>query len=265
MAITTLDGLIASTKQRVRYTKTATRTTVANGWFSMIDLAGQPGAGVLAGTSTAAGVVPTDATAGYPVINAFGGGASGYLGRVAFSSTVACRIAVFDRLFHAGAYAFNANTALTAQPSFSGRVPGTNYAGLEIWCEQVTAATGNQAVTVQYTNESGTGSRSTGAVGIGAAQTVGRCWQLPLQSGDSGVQLITNVQGSIATVGTFNVMVLRRLAEGRVPIANGLDRQSVIDVGALLDVYADSAFYVMIAADSTSSGLPDVDFQVVNG
>jgi hypothetical protein len=144
-------------------------------------------------------------------------------------------------------------------------VPGTNYAGLEIWCEQVTAATGNQSVNVTYTNEGGTGSRTTGAVGIGAAQTVGRCWQLPLQSGDSGVQLITNVQGSTATVGTFNVMVLRRLAEGRVPIANGLDRQSVIDVGALLQVYADSAFYVMIAADSTSSGLPDVDFQVVNG
>ena len=76
---------------------------------------------------------------------------------------------------------------------------------------------------------------------------------------------IDNVTGTVATVGTFNVMVLRRLAEGRVPIANGLDRQSVIDVGALLDVYADSAFYVLIAPDSTSSGLPDVDFQVVNG
>lgn len=265
MAITTLDGLIGATKQRVRWTKTATRTTVANGWFSLIDIAGQPGAGTLAGSSTTAGVVPTDATAGYPLINAFGGGASGELGRVAFGNTVACRIAVFDRLFLAGAYAFNANTALTAQPSFSSRVPDTNYAGLEIWCEQVTAATGNQAVNVTYTNEGGTGSRTTGAVGIGAAQTVGRCWQLPLQSGDSGVQRIDNVTGSVATVGTFNVMVLRRLAEGRIGVANGLDRQSVIDVGALLDVYADSAFYVLIAADGTSSGLPDVDFQVVNG
>ena len=264
MAITTLDGLIGATKQRVRWNKTATRTTVANGWFSLIDLAGQPGAGVLAGTSTAAGVVPTDATAGYPLINAFGGGASGYLGRVSFGSTVACRIAVFDRLWVGGAYAFNANTAVTA-PSYASRVPGTNYAGLEIWCEQVTAATGNQAVNVTYTNESGVGTRTTGAVGIGAAQTVGRCWQLPLQSGDSGVTEVDNVQGSVATVGTFNVMVLRRLAEGRVPIANGLDRQSVIDVGALLQVYHDSAFYIMVAADSTSSGLPDVDFQVVNG
>lgn len=265
MAITTLDGLIASTKQRVRYTKTATRTTVANGWFSLIDLAGQPGAGVLAGTSTTAGVVPTDVTAGYPLLDAFGAGNSGYLGRVAFGNTVACRIAIFDRLWLGGAYAFNANTALTAQPSYAGRVPGTNYAGLEIWCEQVTAATGNQAVSVTYVNEGGTGTRSTGAVGIGAAQTVGRCWQLPLQSGDSGVQRIDNVTGSVATVGTFNVMVLRRLGEGRIGVANGLDRQSVIDVGALLQVYTDSALYVMIAADGTSSGTPDVDFQVVNG
>lgn len=79
------------------------------------------------------------------------------------------------------------------------------------------------------------------------------------------MQEVDNVQGTVATAGTFNVMVLRRLAEGRVPIVNGLDRQSVIDVGALLQVYADSAFYVLIAADGTSSGLPDVDFQVVNG
>jgi hypothetical protein len=265
MAITTLDGLIAATKQRVRYTKTASRTTVANGWFSVIDLAGQPGAGVLAGSSTTAGVVPTDLTAGYPIINAFGAGASGYLGRVAFGNTVACRIAVFDCLWLGGAYAFNANTAIPTPPSYAARVPGANYSGLEIWAQQVTAATGNQAVNVTYTNQSGTGTRTTGAVGIGAAPTVGRCWQLPLQAGDSGVQEVDNVQGTVATAGTFNVMVLRRLAEGRVPIVNGLDRQSVIDVGALLQVYADSAFFVLIAADSTSSGLPDVDFQVING
>lgn len=265
MTITTLDGLFAATKQRVRWAKTASRTTVGNGWFSMMDLAGQPGAGVLAGTSTTNGVVPTDTTAGYPLITAFGGGASGGLGRVCFGNTVACRIAVFDRLFLAGAYAFNANTALTAQPSYSGRVPGTNYSGLEIWAEQVTAATGSQAVTVTYTNEGGTGTRSTGAVGIGGAPTVGRCWYLPLQSGDSGVQKIDNVQGTVATVGTFNVMVLRRLCEGRIAVANGMDRQSVVDVGALLDVFADSAFYVLVSADSTSSGLPEVDFQILNG
>ena len=133
MAITTLDGLIASTKQRVRYTKTVTRATVANGWFSLFDLAGQPGAGTLAIGNIITGQVQTDATAGYPLIDAFGAGASGYLGRVAFGNTVACRIAVFDRLFVAGAYAFNANQALSSQAVFSGRVCGSDpeVSGLE--------------------------------------------------------------------------------------------------------------------------------------
>ena len=264
MAIITLDGYIAGTKQLVTLTKTATRTTVANGWFSLIDIAGQPGAGTLAGSSTAAGVVPTNATAGYPRLNAFSGANSGYVGRVAFANTVACRIALFDRVFLAGAYAFNANTALASQPSYASRLPNTDYNGLQIWCEQVTAATGNQAVSVTYTNQSGTGTRSTGAVGIGAAQTVGRCWQLPLQSGDSGVQKIDNVIGSVATAGTFNVMVLRPLWSGRVLVANGGDIQDAIKVG-LPQIYADSALYAMVAADSTSSGLPEMTFQIVEG
>lgn len=265
MAISTLDNLIAATKQRIRWTRTTQRTTVGNGWFSMFDVAGQPGAGTLAAGNTANGLVPTDATAGYPLITAFGAGNTGYFGSVTFANTVPSRIAIYDRLFIAGAYAFNANTALTAQPSYAGRVPGTDYSGLELWVEQVTAATGNQAVTVQYTNESGVGTRSTGAVGFGNVPTVGRCWNLPLQSGDSGVQLVSNVQGTVATAGTFNVMVLRKLAEGRIIQGNGIDRQSVIDTGALMQVYADSALYILIAADATSSGLPEANFQIING
>lgn len=264
MAITTFDQYIAAARQNVRIVKTATRVTVANGWFSLIDIAGEPGAGVLAGTSTANGVVPTDATAGMPVINAFGGGATGYLGRVEFASTVACRIRIYDLLFKCGAYAFNANTALGSQPSFAGRVPGTDYSGLEIWAEQVTAATGNQAVTVTYTNEAGTGSRSTGAVGIGAAPTVGRMWQLPLQAGDKGVQLITNVQGTVASAGTFNVLVLRPLWTGRVPIANMGDIHDLAKTG-FPQVYTDSALQIMVAADSTSSGLPELSMLIANG
>ena len=84
MAITTLDGLIAASKQIITWAKTATRTTIAAMWFSVFDLTGNPGAGTLAGTSTANGVVPTDATAGTPTINAFSGSNKGYLSRVEF-------------------------------------------------------------------------------------------------------------------------------------------------------------------------------------
>jgi hypothetical protein len=268
MAITTLDGLIGANKQKIALKKTATRTTVANSWFSLFDVAGSPGAGVLAGTSVAAGVVPNDATAGCPAINAFGGGAQGLLANVEFSSTVPCRLRIYDLIFKAGAYAFNANQALAGQPSFLGRVPGgtaLDTAGVtEIWVEQVTAATGNQAVNVTYTNEAGVAAHTTGAVGIGAAPTVGRCWQLPLQAGDRGVSLITNVAGSVATAGTFNVLVLRPLWTGRVISANFGDLHDYLRTG-LPRVYEDSALTFLAAPDGVSSGLPEIEVTVVNG
>jgi hypothetical protein len=262
--IASLDQYIEAVKQPCSLTKTGSRTTVAQGWFSAFDLAGNPGGGTLAAGNTANGILPVDTNAGYPTINTFAGGALGYIGKVEFGSTVACRIALFDRLFVAGAYAFNAVTALTAQPSFSGRVPDTDYKGLELWVEQVTAATGNQAVNVTYTNDSGATGRTTGAVGIGAAPTVGRCWQLPLQTGDKGVQQVTQVAGSVATAGTFNVMVLRRLWSGRVLSAGYGDIHDLLKTG-MRRIFDSTALYCLVAPDSTALGVPDLSIEVVSG
>jgi hypothetical protein len=265
MAITTWDGYIASAKQPISFVRTAARTSVAAAWFSVFDLAGNPGAGVLAGTSTAAGVVPTDATAGCPVINAFGGGAVGYLAQVDFGSNAACRIKLFDMLFKAGAYAFNANTALAAQPSYSSRVPGgTDFADTQIWIEAVTAFTGNPTITVTYTNQSGAAGRTTGAVALGLAPTVGRMIQLPLQSGDTGVQKIESVVATVATVGTFNVLVLSPLWSGRVKIANDGDVHDLAKTGMPV-IYTDSAVVMTVSADATSTGIPELEFVVANG
>ena len=254
MSITTLDGLIAATKQRVPIKKTASRTAVANGWFSTIDLAGDPGAGVLAGTSTTAGVVPDDTTAGMPLLNAFGGSANGHLINVEYSSVVASRIMVYDLLWKGGAYAFNATPGTNTPGSFSARVPGgTDFTNTEIWVEQVTAATGNQAVNVTYINQGGTTGRTTGAIGIGSAPTIGRMWQLPLQAGDTGVQGVTGVAGTVATVGTFNVLVIRPLWTGRVPLANYSDLHDYLRVG-MPRVFDTSALQICINPDSTATG-----------
>jgi hypothetical protein len=264
MAITSFDpGLIGATKQGVTWVRTGTRTTVAAAWFGMLDVAGNPGSGTLAGTSTTAGVVPTDATGGMPVINAFGGGATGYLATVDFGNTVACRLRTSDMLFKAGAYAFNANTALTAQPSYSGRLPGTDYKDTQLWVEAVTAFTGNPTFTITYTNQDGTGSR-TATLAAGLAPTLGRRLQIPLQSGDTGIQKIDNVQCTVATVGTFNVLVLRPLWTGRVRLANDGDMHGP-DRTMLPEVYADSALDTMISTDSTSSGVPEIEFTIANG
>lgn len=265
MAITTYDGLIASAKQDLTMNKTASRTSVAAIRFSVFDVAGNPGAGVLAGTNTANGLVPTDATSGTPTINAFGGGAKGYLGSVAYGSTVASRLFLSDLLFKAGAYAFNANTTLATQPSYSGRVPGgTDFTGTEIWIEAVTAFTGNLSIAVTYTNQAGTAGRTTGTIATGAALIVGRMLQLPLQAGDTGVQKIESVTATVATVGTFNVLVLRNLWKNRVRFANdgGFDGP---DKTLMPEVFADSALILTVTADSTATGIPEAYATVVNG
>ncbi len=265
MAIATLDQYIAAASQRVSLMKTASRTAVSTIPFSVFELAGNPGAGVLAGTSTAAGVVPTDATAGTPTINAFGGANTGYISKVDFGSTVACRIVLFDCLFKAGAFAFNAAVTLAAQPSYSSRVlGGTDFTNTELWLETVTAFTGNQSIAVTYTNQAGATAHTTGTIATAVAPTVGKMLQLPLAAGDTGLQKVESVTSTVSTVGTFNVLVLRRLWAGRVNIINGGDTHDMLKTGMPI-VFADSALMAVVIPDSTATGIFELNLEIVNG
>lgn len=263
MAITTLDQYIAAASQQVSYLKFGSRTSVAGIPFSVFDLAGNPGGGTLAIGNTANGVVPTDAIVGYPIINAIN--ATGYIGGISFGSTVACRMILMDCLFSAGAYAFNANTTLTSQPSFAGRVPGgTDFNNTELWLEAVTAFTGNQSIAVTYTNQAGTAARTTGTIATGVAPIIGRMLQLPLQAGDTGLQKIESVVSSVASVGTFNVHVMRRLWMGRVRLNNDGDSHDFLKTG-MPQIFADSALRLIIMADSTATGIPEFMAEIVDG
>lgn len=266
MTIATIDQYKAAAKQVVQWAKTASRTSIAATWFSVFDLAGSVGAGTLAGANTANGVVPTDATAGCPIINAFGAGGSvtGELSNVDFGNTVACRMRLFDLLFKAGAYAFNAAIALTAQPGYSSRVPaGTDFTNTQIWIEFVTAFTGALSVAVTYTNQAGTAAKTTGTI-VTVAGTVGRLFQLPLAAGDTGVQKIESVTATVATVGTFNVLVLRPLWSGRVRSVNDGDVHPW-DVVGCPQVWTDSALFLAVNADSTATGTPEFELEIANG
>jgi len=264
MAITTIDGLISALKQTVVFCKTASRTSVALIPFSVFDLAGAPGAGTLAVGNTANGIVPTDAITGTPLLNAFSGANIGYLSRVDFSNTVACRMFLYDRVFSAGAYAFNAAVTLASQPSYVSRLPNGDYNGLEIWIEAVTAFTGNQSIAATYTNLDGVTGRTTGTIATGVAPIVGRMLRLPLQAGDNGVQKIESVTSSVSTVGTFNVHVMRKLWCGRVKFANDGDIHEFTKTG-MPQVFDTSALFYMIQPDSTATGLPTIDIDIING
>lgn len=265
MPISNLDGLIAAPKQRVVIRKTGTVTSVALMNTQLLAAAGEPGAGVLDGTSTTAGVVPTSATQGFPPINTFGGGAVGYLAGVEFGASVTSRLKLYDCLWKGGAYAFNAAVSLSVQPSFSSRVPGgTDFNGLEIWMEATTAFTGNQSIAVTYQNQAGTAGRTTGTIATGVAPIASRMLQLPLQGGDAGVQRIDSVTSTVSTVGTFNILVLRPLWSGRVAVNNGGDVHDFARVGMPI-VFQNSALMLLSQPDGTSTGVIDVVATIANG
>jgi hypothetical protein len=262
MTIATLDNYIAAVKEVETWVKSASVTTVAGIPWTVFDQVGQPGAGTLAIGNTANGLVPDDTVAGYPLIASFGG-AAGYLSGIDFSSSVACRLMLFDRLFAAGAYVFNADVTLANQPSFSGRVPGANYNGLQIWVEHVTAFTGSPSFRIDYLDQDGNAGDSGVFAEIPASLLIRRALQIPLAAGDSGVQQITRVRSTVCSAGTWNVMVLRPLWAGRVPVANSGDVHDFLRTG-LPQIYDTSALYVLLAADSTASGYPGMQLEVAH-
>jgi hypothetical protein len=202
--------------------------------------------------------VPTDALAGYPTIGAINN--SGYIGKIDYAWTVAGRLHLYDCLFSAGAYAYNANITLASQPSYAARVPNANYRGLEIWLEAVTAHTGSQSIRIQYLDQDGNAG-DTGTIATGVAPTLGRMFRLPLAAGDTGVQRINVVTSTVSTAGTFNVHVMRPLWTGRVVLANSGETHSFARTG-LKQIYADSALRVVVQPDSTAAGLPQLYIEV---
>jgi hypothetical protein len=278
MSITSYDpGYFAAARQKVPITRTGAKTSVASGWFSIIDMPGQPGAGNLVLANTPNGALSVAGANSGPSLNAFTGGATGYLGTVEYGSNIACRLALVDRIYNLGSIGFAAGTnTVTAFPSISGRVPTVNaaadYRGLEIWIEVAVAfATGTAwQVQVNYTNESGTAGRSTIILPATAAAglTQGRMYQLALQAGDSGVQSIQSVVvtngGTLMTAGSFNVLILRPLWSGRVQVLNGGDTHGPDRTGMPI-VFATSYLELMVCTDSTTTGTPDVLIDILNG
>lgn len=235
--------------------------TVAGIPWTVFDQAGQPGVGALNVGNTAAGIVPVDTDAGYPLISSFGG-AAGHLSGIDFSNTVACRLMVFDRLFACGAYNFNADITLAGAPSFAGRVPGGNYNGLQLWVEHVTAMTGTATYNIDYLDQGGGAGNSTFSE-MPASLLIRRALQLPLAAGDGGVSAIVRVRCTVATAGTFNAMVLRPLWAGRVAVANAGDVHDLLRTG-FPQIYDTSALYVLVATDSTASGYPGLQIEVAH-
>lgn len=271
MAITTLAGYNGAKKQTVETWWGGVSLTTASG------NCGSAWTGTLAGANTANGVVPTDADMGATddKIDPFVAGGNGYVTKLLGTNdrTSASYLYVtnylFDMVFKAGAYSFNSNVTLSSQPSYSSRIPsGTDYTNTEIWFESVTAFTGNPVITVTYTNQSGVAGRST-SLTLTAPIILRRMDRFPLQAGDTGVQKIESVVATTATVGTFNILVLRRLALFKYNSADA-SKDNLKAMSGMMDlgmpqVFDNSCLFMIVRASSTNGGAPYFQAEIASG
>jgi hypothetical protein len=274
MAINNFDQYIGAVKQHIQISKSGAVTTVAGQWATTLAAAGFPGAGA-APANTTTGVVPTDATTGFPTIQNFQGGNKGYLSRVEAFSPVNQTLALFDVIFWAGPTTIptsgTTTVTLGTQPDYSGRLPfrsdGTTptWEEVEMWVWLSTAGS-NHAHTFQmsYRDQDNNTAESSATVSTQSI-VVNRLLRVPWNSGDYGARLMNGylVNGIASATGAVTAVFMRRLWTGRVE-AN-THKVFGPDLTGMPEVFGTSAIMLMGLPESTSTSTPNVLIEIAEG
>jgi hypothetical protein len=88
--------------------------------------------------------------------------------------------------------------------------------------------------------------------------------QVPLASGDTGIQKIESVTATGPSAGTFNLLILRPLWTARIAITNGGGAYGP-DQTDMPILFATSALIVQSAPDSSVMGINELRLSVING
>lgn len=213
MAITTLDGAIAGARPPQFITKAVTGTMVAGQPRSLWYLAGQPGAGTAG--STLAGTALTSPVAGQIPFTNTGTAARNYLLRFVSTCTIPGTLILADRLWHNGGYTITSTAAQTVSSvAFPARDnnESTNGEGVILGLEVASATgAGTPTITVSYTNEANTASRtSVNTIATTATAAQGSFFFMGLQAGDLGVRSVQTLTLSATwTSGTISLVAYR--------------------------------------------------------
>lgn len=232
MAITTLDGALAGMQPPRAITKAVTATLVAGRPASLWSLGGNPGAGSFDTTLNGVTLSSTSAQVAGQIYHSDPGSGNAYLGRLVGNATQAGMLILADRIWHNGGYTITSTAAQNSTtPTWPARdVAGsTNGDGVLLACE-ISAATGagTPTITVGYTNQAGTASRSaTNIIPTVASSAIGATYLIGLQAGDTGVRSMQSVTLSATwTSGTMNMVAYRELARleiGGAFMSNAID------------------------------------------
>lgn len=260
MAITTLDGVVAGFQAPFIFSKSVTATLVAGRPASLWSLGGAPGAGSFDTTLNGVVLSSSSAQVAGQIRHVDPVSGNAYLARLQAAATQAGTLLLLDRLWHNGGYTI---TSATAQNSTTPTWPARDIAGSTngdgvLLALEVSAACGAAAptITVGYTNQAGTASRS--ATNIRATENspaIGATYFIGLQAGDTGVRSVQSLTLSVSWVsGTINLVAYRLLAALELPGAltpNAIDALT----GGFTRLYNGTVPWLVFVPNTTTATL----------
>jgi hypothetical protein len=284
-AITTYDGLVAALtggKGQDRFFQLPSPSVAAGQFFSLWLIPTSNRIPVAGGNGGASAARAVDSTiTGAITFTNPGGTDKTYLTTMSASAVGAGAggggLMLVDRLLD---YNFSTASAATVTLTNTATLPSRDANGAALgdgvmMFYEVSTALGSGAATLNttYTNQAGTGSKTTGAISICSQQcTVGRIpfgfRFMPLASGDTGVRSVQSVAiATGTTTGAVNLVLCRPL--GYLPLAGIVstpqERDTVAQINRLPRLYDSSALQWLMVASSGTAGVLDGMVSAVQG
>lgn len=255
MSITTLDGAVAGMQWPRFFQKAVTATLVAGRPASTWALGGNPGAGAFNGTLN--GVTLAAPQAGQiPFTNPVSGNT--HLARLQGQATQPGTILLVDRIWHNGGFTITSTSAQNiTSPTWPARDALGATSGTGVLCGmEISAATGagTPTITMAYTNEAGTASRSaTNIIATVASSAIGAFYPIGLQAGDLGVRSVQSITLSATwTSGTMNLVAYRVLAALELTAAHTPNAIDALTSG-FVQLHNDSVPFLIFLPSTTTA------------
>lgn len=249
MAITTLDGAVAGMQMPVPIIKTgiATAAVGAMRGYTLWYAAGNPGAATANAVGVNGAAVSGTTAGALTRANPVSGNA--HLARLTMSSSTVGNLWLIDRLWHNSGLSTTLTTAQAITPAAlpaRDRNASTNGADVLAALEwSSTGGAGTPAVTLTYTNQSGTASQSASIPVAVTTPPVGTFEIFTLAAGDTGVRAPTSfIQNATRTSGGFHLVLFRVLAQMEVSLANVGSAIDVLTAG-MPRIYNDSVLQLV--------------------
>jgi hypothetical protein len=239
-------------------------------WFQT----GSPGTGSISGTALDATQATKSTTGAMPFSNAGGGDALRLVGISAMAGTaLAGRFILVDRLLYYPGITISSGgspVALTAGASIPRYTTGAGVMAFLEAAGSVTHSTGTMSLS--YTNQDGTASRTTEVVTYPTNPTQGRIAHghgpfFPLQAGDTGIRSVQSITCSTTTsASSYTLVLCRPLASIPVFTANaGIEKDLVLQTPKFPEIIDDACLQWILWAGAGSTGQFEGELNFVAG